>query len=220
MIKILCIFAVIFLISVFFYKRANEEISILQIESGKIGTLSKIILELNPVVVRGFDDPPVWKKDIMSGRLGDVLRELESISKENSGKFAEESGLKVWMERIIYPQLLLPWTEYLLWPKCEAYIGPRGLWRTNAYVTVILPTDGTIYITLLTNKNKELLPANWSGKDPGTFTTNIKMVDVIVRPGSFLCVPTHWYVSVKGDAWWSILEVHHPISWICDQLAD
>lgn len=230
MIEIICIAAVIFLIGVFFYKRSQEEIQILQVEAGNIDKLAKLLLELEPVVAHGFKEPPVWKREeTLKGRLGKIVLARSRLDNELSLKLAEESGLRVWMEHSIFPKLVggIP-IEGISWSECFAMIGGTGLSKTIAYTTVVLPTTGALTVTLLTHKNGEYLPPLWEGRDPNTFTVkdgplvgNLIMVDVIVRPGSFLCVPSHWYMSIKAeepDSYWCKMEVHHPISWLQEKI--
>ena len=229
MIEIISIISVIFLISVFFYKRAQEEVNLLQIEAENIEKLPRVLTEMNPVIVRGFQGPPVWRKDdIMAGRLGGIIKGLKSrgMDKDASMNLAEESGLRVWIEHTIYPKLVWEYLQLICWPITQAEIGSRGLWKTVAYTTIILPTDKELVVTLMTSKNRDWLPSEWANKDPNGFTKkdspmvqNLKMADIIVRPGAFLCVPSHWYVYVSGEeVWWTLVEVHHPISWILEKV--
>ena len=229
MIEIISIISVIFLISVFFYKRTQEEVNLLQVEAKNIDKLGRILTELNPVVVRGFLSPPVWRKDdIMAGRLGEIIKGLgqRGLDKKASINLATESGLRSWIEHSIYEKLVWEYLQYVSWPVVEARIGSRGLWLATAYTTVIIPSDKEVVVTLMTQKNKTWLPSNWPNRDPNKFTKkdspmvqNLKMADVIVRPGTFLCVPSHWYISVAGnEVWWTLLEIHHPISWILEKI--
>lgn len=232
MIEIICIAAVIFLIGVFFYKRSQEEIHILQVEAWNINRLAKLIMELDPVVAHGFKEPPVWKKEeIVKGRLAGAVK-AGKLDRELSVKLAEESGLRVWMEHSIFPKLVGGSVggvvELVSWMECLGRIGDEGLWKTSAYTTVILPTSGVLTVTLMVDKNKEYLPELWERRNPNKFTKkdgplvgSLQMVDVIVRPGSFLCVPTHWYVYVEATeagAYWCQMEVHHPISWMQEKM--
>lgn len=225
MIEILIIAIVLFIISILFYKRAQEDVNLLQIDN--IDKLGGLLSELSPVIVKDFGIvPPVWKSEkIMGGRLGPIIKGVKIITPEISKNLAEESGLRVWLEHTIYEKLFPEPICYLFWNNCYACIGDRGLWKTIAYTSIIIATDNVLTVTLMNKKYEEYLPTGWKGrdldgftKDDGALITNLKTVDIILRPGTLLCVPPHWYVSVKGATWWSILEVCHPISWMAEKL--
>ncbi len=109
----------------------------------------------------------------------------------------------------------------------------RGVSATVADATVLTNTDGgALHIWLA---HAGAIPANvvpaLKGKNPWVQTTDdipwiseVKYVEVILRPGNALLIPRHWYYAVSAAApmdpatpqatWYWIGEFHSPMSWL------
>ena len=108
----------------------------------------------------------------------------------------------------------------------ECYYGERGLDRVSANWQLIMPTEGAIIVSILTNKYEKYLPIRWQGmhigkmtKKTAPFVEELKYVDIIVRPGTGLWVPTHWFVEwTAKDAGVQplvcVANLHNPISFL------
>lgn len=243
MIEIFFIFALFFAVLVFFYRQAINDYNILQIEATKIDELPRLLTERLPVVVRGVGQPKLFLPDALKGNprllsyplaegytlekyLQNPKPDTFNIALKARQQLAEESGLKVWAQHAWFSRFFshsLYENFYALF--VEAQIGNQGLRKTTASTTILYPTSCTLEVTLLTEKQGQYLPKIWRGRVPEQLTIQdtplvgeIKYITVKVRPGTLLCVPTHWYVSVQRDptdkkpCLWSWMELHNPIS--------
>jgi hypothetical protein len=107
-----------------------------------------------------------------------------------------------------------------LWPS------GRGLFKTTAFQTLILPTQGTVILTLLLQNMVPYLPGQWKGRrfmslspEDTPLLSQLKFIEIRVRTGNFVLVPPHLLVDIRSEtaqgqpnAWVFIAEVHHPIS--------
>ncbi len=82
-------------------------------------------------------------------------------------------------------------------------------------------------VSLLLKDSEEFLPPSWQYRYPGSFTTNdtplvsdLKYMDIVLRPGTALLLPPHTVVSLEPAADSSpfqaavILHYHEPISFL------
>jgi hypothetical protein len=79
--------------------------------------------------------------------------------------------------------------------------------RTTGVMTFILPAEGAYTVSLVNPKSESFLPANWKYRYPHTLTINdsplvgeLKYIDIILRPGTMLCLPTHAVYSIQPDS--------------------
>jgi hypothetical protein len=84
----------------------------------------------------------------------------------------------------------------------------------------------------MTEHQEQFLPKGWRGRFPERFTVQdtplvgeIKYITIKVRPGTLLCVPTHWFVSVRGceeskdkPLLWAWIAVDNPISLVASKM--
>ena len=105
-------------------------------------------------------------------------------------------------------------------------MGEKGLRKTTAIYTMIYPTSEPLEVTLLTEHQETYLPKVWRGRFPEVLTIQdtplvgeIKYINIKVRPGNVLIIPTHWFVSIRAvnrevekPLLWSWIEIHNPIS--------
>lgn len=243
MIEIFFILTVAIAVFIVFYRQAIEQYNILQIESSQVGDLPKLLSERTPVVVRSIGDPKLFTPETLKGNSRLLSFPLDSqtklsnylanpkmtikLSKKSGTVLANESGLQVWAEHMWFPKFFTAsWWEMIHSLSSEACIGERGLRKTTAITTVIYPTSGTLELTLLTEHQEQFLPKSWRGRFPEVFTVQdtplvgeIKYITVKLRPGTLLCVPTHWLVSIRASEeskgkplLWGWIELHNPIS--------
>jgi hypothetical protein len=160
-------------------------------------------------------------------------RPAVKMTAKSATVLANESGLKVWAEHLWFPKLFSnSWWEVIHSLTAEAYIGEKGLRKTTAITTILYPTSGALDVTLMTEHQEQFLPTKWRGKYPETFTIQdtplvgeIKYITVKLRPGTMLCLPTHWLVSIRGaeeskgkPLLWSWIQVQNPISQIATKM--
>ncbi len=99
--------------------------------------------------------------------------------------------------------------------------GRRGLTPTHAWTAVIL-TEGTANISLIHRKSDKFLPPRWRGMHPADITvkhtpfiSDIKYIDIVLRPGTILMIPPHWRMATQPtESVGTMIEVtfHHPMS--------
>jgi hypothetical protein len=243
------LFLLVLLLGVFilFYRQAIEQYNILQIDGSQISELPKLLGERTPVVVRDIGQPKLFvpellktNKRLLQFPLGSNLtvgtyianpKPVVKLPKKAASLLAKESGLSVWAEHTWLPRLV---QHSFLQPihslSTEAFVGEAGLRKTTGIATVVYPTAGALEITLLTEQQGKCLPPSWRGRFPETFTLQdtplvgeIKYITVKLRPGTVLCIPTHWFYSIrivdpKQPALWSRMTLDNPVSWIASSM--
>jgi hypothetical protein len=111
--------------------------------------------------------------------------------------------------------------------RSEVILGGLGMTRTMAKYTCIMPTEGTYVLSILSRQSESFLPTKWQYRYPDSLTLNdtplvadLKYLDIIVRPGTTVCLPPHSIISiepVKESAELFalvIVEYHEPITLI------
>ena len=118
------------------------------------------------------------------------------------------------------------WWELAHSMTSEAYVGERGLQKTTAITTLLYPTSGSLDVTIMAAHMEEFLPKTWRGRFPELFTVQdtplvgeIKYITIKLRPGTMLCMPPHWLVSLRASEEskgkplvWGWIQIHNPIS--------
>jgi len=221
MLEYILFIIVLFFIGILFYKQANEEFQILQLDAERLSELPTLYVDRSPIVVSDFQTPSLGTEEELLKRGIDV-RQL-AISKETAAYLAKEAGLSIWFEHHLYKQLLpSPYTQFIysfntsLWPL------KRGLFKTTAFQTLIMPTQGTATVRLMLQKMTPYLPSKWAGRGFSNLTVfdtpllgQIQFIEIRVRKGNLLFLPAHLIVDVESqDAWVFMAEIHHPISLI------
>jgi hypothetical protein len=250
MIEILFIVALSFGVLILFYRQAIEQYNILQIEATQLADLPKLLTERSPLVIRDVGAPKLFTPDILkqNPRLMSfpISKDMNlksyldqpvvgplKMTQASSHILARETGLQVWAEHTWFSRFF----STSLWEtihsmKTEAHIGEKGLRKTTAIWTLLYPTSSTLEVTLLTERQGQFLPKVWRGRFPEAFTIQdtplvgeIKYITIKVRPGTVLCVPTHWYISIRatesekqGPILWCWMEVHNPISYLASKM--
>ena len=249
MIEILFILALLFAVFILFYRQAIEQYTVLQIEATQLADLPKLLSERAPVVVRECGLPKVFTADALKSNprllsyplgqqqtLGQYLKSeapprTVKMPKKASLVLASESGLQVWAEHTWFPRFFTqPLWEAIHSLTVEAHLGEKGLRKTTALTTLIYPTTSALEVTLCTETQQQYLPKTWRGRFPETFTIQdtplvgeIKYITVKLRPGNVLCLPTHWFVSIRAadptkPTLWAWMELHNPISLMASKM--
>lgn len=244
MLEILAILGVIFFIAVLFYKQANESFEVIQLEAERLGELPTLYADHAPIVVRGFSVPNLGNFQELSKRkhimnmavatnlsLNALLQSSGSLrnftwKKETATFLSKESGLNTWFQQTLFTQILpSSYTKFLYSSQTSLWPDHKGLFKTKAFQTVLMPTQGTAIVSLMLPKVEPYLPNNWQGRRFETLTpadtpllSQIQYMDVKLKKGNILLLPAHLIVNVKNSdesnesAWIFCAEVHHIIS--------
>ncbi len=112
---------------------------------------------------------------------------------------------KQWLRPLLFPTVLSfssPLSHWSQIPRFHCWAGRVPLRKTFAMWTCILPVEGEIVVTLLPESMELFLPSGWNRTFPSEWTkrdtpfvADIKYLDVVVRPGTGLFMPPHWFVS-------------------------
>jgi hypothetical protein len=247
MIELFVIAAVLLAVLILFYRQAIEQYNILQIEAAQMSDLPKLLSERSPVVVRDIGAPKLFTTETLKSNkrllqfplanqltLGQYLTTPQvnvSLPKKASSLLAKESGLSVWAEHT-WPSRLVsyPLLQPIHFLSTDVWIGEVGLRKTSALVTLLYPTSGSFEVTLLTEQQEKCLPPAWRGRFPEALTIQdtplvgeIKYITIKLRPGTILCIPTHWFYSIrvvdpKAPAMGARITMDNPISWVASTM--
>jgi hypothetical protein len=241
------VFVTLFFIAVLFYKQANEEFQILQLEASRIEEVPTLYADHSPIVIRGLQSllpptlgteeslskrPHILQRSITPGMsLKQLLQTPAQLASYQMNPLtaewlAQESGLKIWFDQSLFHKLLpSPYTQWMYSNSVQLWPHHRGLFKTTAFQTLILPTQGTVTVSLLLQKMLPYLPKQWEGRQFTSLSlvdtpllSQIEFIDVKLRTGTALLVPAHVLVSISPaedtplTPWTAILQIHHPIS--------
>jgi len=223
MLEFFILFSVLFLILTFFYKQAVCEFRINQLEWSQKENVSSLLQEKIPLVLRNIPPTTCWTHaDVMERPCytglpvfqETTLPEWISSAKVDAicpwkhpqaETIAEASGISIWAKKWIHPVLMNPFLRFWMGTRYHCWAGSIGLRRTFATWTCILPVDGEIQVSIMPETVENALPANWMGCFPSQLTAkdtpflaDVKYIDIIVRPGTCLFMPPHWFVSWTG----------------------
>lgn len=244
MIEWIFIISLIFIVMVIFYKQANEEFTILQLEGNQLVSLPNLLSEKYPIVIRQVQMPTFFTPEAIqqNGRiqtfpisdtkqLKDALSDATLTMPAASARIlAQQVGLQVWAEHNWLPYIST-WSFYNF-IQTTANTGEQGLRKTTAYCTILLPTSQSINVTILTSGQEKFLPSNWHNTDPEAYTLNdtplvgnIKFMVIKVKPGNCLVLPPHWLYTLrasdlKKSMLWCSMEIHTPLSWLASRLEE
>jgi len=152
---------------------------------------------------------------------------MPTISEEGREHLAEELSLPIWANHTWLPRLnQFTWTGWATGTtRSEVVLGGIGLFRTSAILTCIFATEGKYNVSILFKDTETFLPPHWQYRYPSSFTVNdtplvadLKYLDIVLRPGTALCLPSHTIVSLEPASDSSpfqsaaIVEYHEPIS--------
>ena len=220
MLEIIIIACVLFLILTFFYKQAVCEFRINQMEWSQKEKLPELLGEKIPLVVRSIPSATFWTHNDVLDRscfrnipifretsLVDWVASSSSQSKcpwkyPQAETIANASGLKIWAQKWINPAIISPFLTWWMIPRYHCWAGNVGLRKTVATWTCLFPVDGELAVTIMPESVESSLPTKWVGCFPATltskdtpFVSDLKFIDIILRPGNCLFMPAHWFVS-------------------------
>lgn len=247
MIEIFLIIAFLFLVAIFFYKQALEEFDVLQIEADQLEQLPKLLSEQSFLVVRSLPHIQLWNSKIINeipriqkapyGKKS-LLELVDTKSTDypttfpsSSEKLAEHTGVHTWVNTMWLPKIIEhQWFGWLFSSRTEASIGAKGLRKSTAYTTMIMPTEGDLIISVMPESSETYLPKKWQGRlfqnikrAEAPLIGEVKYLDIKVREGSALFVPPHWIVNINQEGekipWFLWSEFHHPLSKLAHTMA-
>jgi len=239
MIEFVFFIAILFFIGILFYKQANEEFQILQLDAERIEELPTLYVDRSPIVVRGFQVPALGNQEALEKRphilqmavapqlslqalLASKALSTFQFSQETATFLAKEAGLNIWFETLFKKLLPSPWTSWLYSHQTSLWPHHRGLFKTKAFQTMLMPTQGSTTVSLLLPKMIPYLPTRWEGRAFKGLTqqdtpllNQIQFIEIKLRKGNFLMLPAHVIVDVSSTedtAWIFQADIHHPIS--------
>jgi hypothetical protein len=254
MIELFFIAMIVFLILTFFYKQSIHEFRINQVDWIKRDTVQPLLQERVPLVIRGIPSTTCWSLNDVLARDGYTqlpifkeysLRDWIVQQEKNKGtllscpwtdsqseQIARLSGISIWADRWINESLVHPLlASWWISPRYSCWTGKKGLFKTYGVSTCIFPVEGEILVSILPQNMKNHLPTQWAGKMPNEITmkdtpffADLKYMDILLRPGTCLIMPPHWFVSWSPHDSTSFpmvcsIAYHTPISRLSYQMA-
>lgn len=145
--------------------------------------------------------------------IRNYLRSLQNTNSQsemsisNSKEIAETLGLTKIMEEQTHDAR----TTWLPWVSSDVYI--VGLESPSYELTcvysewvAIVPTEGNVYVSIVHPDNEKFLPENkhiriWADDSIQEYPllAEVEYMDLIVRPGVMLLIPTHWYFCIRAQ---------------------
>ena len=252
--ELLFIFILVLAISVFAYRGSNQEFQILQRDYITHTPWDELLNEQLPVVIRslpkslqgGWNESRTatkrWPVVVLDNENRRYKTTWDTYLKEqtynqpiNSDELAEiaklNETLQNWSADGFHKWYWVPTSTPVPVVAQPSYT--QGVTKSVAEATLISNNEGgALHIWLAhsgaipTNVISDLL-----GKNPWIQTTDdipwiseVKYVEIIVRPGNALLVPRHWYYSIQASdsnpspTWYWVGEFHSPISWVVRKL--
>ena len=103
--EIVVFISVLLFIAVLFYKQANEQFEILQIDASRISELPTLYQDRSPIVISDYDTPnlgtaeELYKRNVLQMKVGNqTLGQLiqGSMTIQAAEVLAKETGLHIW----------------------------------------------------------------------------------------------------------------------------
>jgi hypothetical protein len=227
MIEIILILVLTFLVLTFFYKQAIHEFRLNQIEWHQYDKLPELFTEKVPIILRGRPLTAFWTHEDIHLRsiynnvpifnnqtLVDWISTCESSSicpwgLEHARLLGTRqiSGLEHWTEKVLNPLIynVNPLLRWWLRPSNSCWAGSKGLWKSVAPWTAIFVSQGSIVCSVMTEAVESSLPEHWRGTFPDALTAydtpfiaDLKFIDIVLRPGTLMFLPAHWFISWKA----------------------
>lgn len=115
-------------------------------------------------------------------------------------QLARVSGVGVWASKWVNPSVL-SYQRFWTIPAYHCWAGNKGLHKTMAW-TFLFATEGELHVTIMPESMEPFLPAEWRHLFPANITEkdtpflkDLKYIDIILRPGTALFMPPHWFMS-------------------------
>ena len=223
--EIILICGVIYIIVWLFYQESVPEFRINQIEWSNRSTISSILPEKLPIVVRNIQQPTIWThEDVLNRSVYSTVPVFanQTISKwlsrilnlntqfvntpwglEHARLLGSNSGIDTWTARWINELMYPPYANFIGQPKSSCWIGARSIWKSCAPWTAVIPTEGEIVVSIMPSKGySHALPTNpenyWLPRITRfdtPFVGDLKFIDIRLRPGHMFLIPAHWIIS-------------------------
>ena len=220
---IIIILFIVFIL-VFFYKQGSHEFRINQANASQRTALVELWKERVPLVIRElsrmslwthedvmqracYEQLPLFKEQSLAGWIRSIADHAEKglvecpWYSEQAEKIAGVTGISIWAKQHLQPLLGSGLTTWKI-SRYHAWAGRVGVQRTYASWTCILPVEGDIVVTVFPETMEIYMPVGWRGTYPSEwskrdspFVNDIKYIDIVVRPGTCLFLPPHWFVS-------------------------
>jgi len=234
MIEWIVILLIIFCIVVWHYTQSTTKYSLSQITELQVQTsLTTLWEEKNPVIISEVKSRRIWSSDALKQtRFWGAQPIWQQYEANPQAIQPVERSLQItWSDILgisrIESELLLKWFDMsplVFSTRTEAHIGPEGLRQLYGWATAVTCTDGEARCILLHSGQKSRLPPGWPGLRWSEATvahhplwTQVQNIEVILRPGTTLLVPSHWIMAIEplnleNPMWWTRTDLHHPIS--------
>jgi len=148
------------------------------------------------------------------------------LSYSASQLLAKELALEIWVSNVLQETIndMGGISSVFYSQTVRAMLGGIGMQKGTAITTIILPVEGKYTVSLVPRKSEQFLPAAWKHRYPRTLSVNdsplvseIQYIDIVLRPGTMLCLPTHCIYSIEPDTATTFhsaicIEVDSPIS--------
>lgn len=236
-IEIIVFLSVLLFIAVLFYKQANEQFEILQIDASRISELPTMYQDKSPIVVTNYSIPNLGTQEELYKRhsivqmsagngitLGQLLMQRSAKVPIKTAEFlAKETGLQIWFEQHLFKILTPSYTSFIYSFNASLWPHKRGMIKTKAFQTVLMPTQGTAIVTIMLQKMIPYLPTKWQSREFDSLSlrdtpllNQIQFIEIKLRRGDLLLLPAHLIIDIKSgdntDAWTFMSEIHHPVS--------
>ena len=217
MLEIILLASIVFLIITFFYKQTVNEFRINQIEWSQVAHLPKLYSEKLPIVVRSISPTTFWTFNDACQRPSydkiavfnetTIAKWLRSADNPicpwrytHAEKIAKTSGIAVWAAKWFNPSVC-GYKRLWTFPKYYCWAGDMGLHKIMSW-TCLISTESEIHVTIMPESMEQFLPAEWMNTFPAMYTEKdtpflkeLKYLDIILRPGTALFMPPHWFMS-------------------------
>lgn len=223
--ELILIGIILFIILTLFYKQSVHEFRINQVEWIKRDTVRPLLNERVPLVIRGIPSTTCWTTNDVIAREGytklPIFKEytlrdwIVQQGKDSTlisscpwtdlqaEQISRLSGISIWADRWINDTMISPFlATWWMSPRYFCWTGKKGLFKTYGVYTCIFPVEGEILVSIMPQNMKSNLPVQWAGKMPNEITmkdtpffADLKYMDILLRPGTCLMMPAHWFVS-------------------------
>uniref|UniRef100_A0A6C0JZ22 Cupin-like domain-containing protein n=1 Tax=viral metagenome TaxID=1070528 RepID=A0A6C0JZ22_9ZZZZ len=151
---------------------------------------------------------------------------LPLLTSEQSMKLAKELALDTWVNHTLQDMINDMAGIFTVAHRntIKVILGGKGMERALSIYTIIMPVEGKYVLSIVNKKSETFLPSNWRHRYARTLTINdspmvgeIQYIDVILRPGTLICIPSHCIYNLEPDNSAEfhsslLIEVDSPIS--------
>jgi hypothetical protein len=131
------------------------------------------------------------------------------LSNNKALMLAKELALDTWVSHTIQDTLyeMTGIFSFATMFQTRVILGGVGLTRPISNFVCILPIDGTYTVSLVSRRSETFLPRHWKHRYAKDLTINdtplvseIKFIDIILRPGTLLVIPVHCIYSLQPSS--------------------